>query len=298
MICSDLLQVRFVYSQNKCKSVLLIIINNIIILVLFTFREQNNIFKCNVASIITKHSGYKEIETLERLQEVAHDFGQLYLQAALMFERILGPAHPDGLDRYHSSTSFTMWKVAEKYARVPNLLSFKFYPLWYYSLCLCCEKEEPDDVGIHQRLEALTVCTFRVLDRPDLRKQVQFIQLLNLFEKAIQEIRRCLEKLEKNPPTVLAARETLYTNSVIIVTSAVQLMAITVRNIETATEEEKDKFKLAVEDFVLLNPRGAFDQTLLELVSSEETTNFADEAIRLFPCEQCIELLKEAGAKY
>lgn len=253
--------------------------------------------KPNIKSMIMKHRGYRERETVNDIREISHDAEHLQLQAAYIFERVLGPAHPDGLKRYCSITGHLIWKVSEKHAIIEHLQSFKFYPIWYYSLCLSCEFEEPLSTRVQQQLDALAVYTAKVMNNSAIKNQVQFHQVLSVFVKAVDELergqRRILENLDPIPEEWrLKSSE----NFVKVVTSVVQLMSLACRIVSEATQEDIITFRSSVTRLVDLNPKGAFDKTVLQLVSSEETMFLTEDPVCAFPCNNCIRLLKEVGA--
>lgn len=207
------------------------------------------------------------------------------MQALLVRERILGPAHPD--------TSYYIRYRGAVYADMGDF--DRCIALWMYALDMQMSKLDPLSPMTQSSLLSFAEL-FSFMMGNDRRRTtciVKFTDICLIFSKAITELSRGQTVL-MNTDTPPSDRES--TNYSRIVTIILHFMSLICRLVPKMNEEETFTFKKLVYQLVKMEPKNSNGQTLLHLAVSNDTTNVGKYPVCTFPCLDCIHLLLELDA--
>ncbi|KAG8223155.1 hypothetical protein J437_LFUL000578 [Ladona fulva] len=228
-----------------------------------------------------------EVSTLEGLDELLGDPDEMRMQALLVRERILGPAHPDTsyYIRYRGAVyadagkfdrCITLWTYAldmqqrmlEPLNSMTQSSLFSFTELFSFMMSEGRRQPGRGEEGLHNNRRVVPSVAFR--------------DVLSVFCKAVAEISAGLAHMEKLP-TLSTTATTVGGNSIAAITSGFQrTLVITIhfacilaRLLPTLTEEDRPQevgheLRRALHALVKLDPRAGYGSTLLHLAASRE----------------------------
>ncbi|XP_067952052.1 protein fem-1 homolog CG6966-like [Watersipora subatra] len=234
---------------------------------------------------VSAYEGATEIETVNQLEDLMADHDGMRMQALLVRERILGPAHPD--------TSYYIRYRGAVYADMGDF--DRCIALWMYALDMQMSKLDALSPMTQSSLLSFAEL-FSFMMGTDRRRTtciVKVFDICSIFSKAIIELERG-QKVLMGTTALPTERDTQnYSRIVIII---LHIMSLICRLTEKMTENEKFNFKQRVYKLIKMEPRSSKGQTLLHLAVSSETTNVGKYPVCTFPCLDCIELLLELDA--
>lgn len=223
------------------------------------------------------------MQTVEELEKLIADPEEMNMQALLVRERILGPAHPD--------TSYYIRYRGAVFA--DNGKFDNCIVLWMYAL----------DMNI-SNLDALSPTTlsnmlsfgelFHVMKELEKTRStclIKFSDICSIFTKAVCELdrgRRVLMDTQTEPGDNENSQN--YSKLMKII---MHLMSLTCCMASGLTKEEQDQGKEIVLKLISIDPRNSSGQTLLHLAANRETTDVGRYPVCTFPCAYCIELLTQ-----
>lgn len=236
-------------------------------------------------SKVSAYEGATEVQTMEDLEELLSDPDDMKMQALLVRERILGPAHPD--------TSYYIRYRGAVYADMGDF--DRCIALWMYALDMQMNKLDPLSPMTQSSLLSFAELFSFMMGNGRTRSicLVQFSDIYSIFSKAITELERGRGVL-MDTKTLPSERDTQ--NYSKIVTIIMHLMSLICRLSSKLTEDEEFQFKKLVFQLIKLEPRNSNGQTLLHLAANHETTSVGKYPVCDFPCVKCIELLTELDA--
>ena len=225
----------------------------------------------------------QEVVSLEELDELVSDPDDMRMQALLVRERILGPAHPD--------TSYYIRYRGALYADMGNF--DRCILLWMYALDMQQGVLEPlspmTQSSFLSFAELFSFMTTEWRHRPS--HPVAFKDIMAVLSRALDE----LDKGRHHLMTVLPSERdnSNFSRLLVIIMHILCLMCRLKKNITT---ENEHAFKQAVYRLIQMEPRGAKGFTPLHLACSRETTNVGRYPVCSFPSTAVVELLLEVGA--
>lgn len=245
--------------------------------------ESQPVLKPTALAPKAAYENAQEVVTLEQLDDLIADPDDMRMQALLVRERILGPAHPD--------TSYYIRYRGALYADMGNF--DRCILLWTYALDMQQGVLEPlspmTQSSFLSFAELFSFMTTEWRHRPS--HPVAFNDIMAVLSRALDE----LEKGRKHLLTVSPSERdnSNYSRLLVIIMHILCLMCRIKKNL---TEENEYKFKQAVYRLIQMEPRGAKGYTPLHLSCSRETTNVGRYPVCSFPSTAVVELLLEVGA--
>lgn len=255
--------------------------------------------KTLVSSPIAAYENTTEVSTPEELEEIISDPDAMRMQALLVRERILGPAHPD--------TSYYIRYRGAVYADMGHFE--RCITLWMYALDMQQKMLDPlSPMTQSSLLSFAELFSFMMSDgrvRPPNATDapVNFCDIMTVFEKAVDEVRagqraisaHAPKHLQQKPATALQAdRDLTYFNRTLII--ILHLVCLLTKLIPHLTEPQIHTVKRAVYHFLRLDPRGRAGVTPLHLACSRDSSSVGRYPICQFPSQEAIQLLVECGA--
>lgn len=252
----------------------------------FLFRTRNPVNpipKPRATSLVAAYEGAKEVQTQEELDELISDPDDMRMQALLVRERILGPAHPD--------TSYYIRYRGAVYADMGYFE--RCIALWMYALDMQMDKLDPlSPMTQSSLLSFAELFSFMMGGRNRSSNLVRFQDICAIFAKALAELERG-HRVVMNAERPFNERD--LNNYSRIITIILHLMSLICSLKSRMTSEQQFQFKKLVYQLVKLGPRRQDGQTLLHLAANSATTNVGKYPVCEFPCVNCIELLTEIG---
>lgn len=234
---------------------------------------------------MSAYEGATEIVNVSQLQDLVADHDGMRMQALLVRERILGPAHPD--------TSYYIRYRGAVYADMGDF--DRCIALWMYALDMQMSKLDALSPMTQSSLLSFAEL-FSFMMGNDRRRTtciVKFSDICSIFSKAVTELERG-ERVLMDTKTLPSDRDSQnYSRIVLII---LHIMSLICRLTHKMTPSEEFAFKQRVYRLIKMEPRGSKGQTLLHLAVSGDTTNVGKYPVCTFPCIDCIELLLELDA--
>lgn len=225
----------------------------------------------------------KEVVSLDQLDELISDPDDMRMQALLVRERILGPAHPD--------TSYYIRYRGALYADMGNFN--RCILLWMYALDMQQGVLEPlspmTQSSFLSFAELFSFMTTEWRHRPS--HPVAFKDIMAVLSRALDELEKGRQHLMKVLPS--ERDNSNFSRLLVIIMHILCLMCRLKKNL---TKENEHTFKQAVYRLIQMEPRGAKGYTPLHLACSRETTNVGRYPVCSFPSTAVVELLLEVGA--
>ncbi|KAK3610172.1 hypothetical protein CHS0354_038811 [Potamilus streckersoni] len=236
-----------------------------------------------IISQISAYENAKEVITLEQLDDLISDPDAMRMQALLVRERILGPAHPD--------TSYYIRYRGALYADMGNF--DRCILLWMYALDMQQKVLEPlspmTQSSFLSFAELFSFMTTEWRNRP--AHPVGFEDIIAVFLRAIDES----EKGRKHLLTVAQTdRDMTHFNRLLVI--IMHVLCLMCRLKKNMTDNQLHNFKQTVYRFIRYEPRGTNGFTPLHLACARETTNVGRYPVCSFPSSSVVELLVEVGA--
>lgn len=244
--------------------------------------EHHPVLKPERTSTIPAYENSKEVVSVDQLDELISDPDDMRMQALLVRERILGPAHPD--------TSYYIRYRGALYADMGNF--DRCIQLWTYALDMQQNVLEPlspmTQSSFLSFAELFSFMTTEWRNRP--AHPVAFRDIMDVLLKAVKELDRGRTHLS----TMEASdRDTTNINRLlVIIMHIICLMCRLKRNL---SKEQEELFKKNVYNLIKMRPTSAKGQSPLHLACSKETTNVGRYPVCSFPSVPVIALLLEVG---
>ncbi|KAK3791282.1 hypothetical protein RRG08_012470 [Elysia crispata] len=230
-----------------------------------------------------------EAHTCKMLDDLVSDPDGMRMQALLVRERILGPAHPD--------TSYYIRYRGALYADMGNF--DRCISLWMYALEMQQNALEPVSPMTQSSFlsfaELFSFMTSDGRDR-DLFSCLKFENLMSVLQRAVEEVQRAIafSKSQKTPSSDAERRSISNLNRLMII--VLHLLCLMTRLELMLSVEDKLEFRKVVYRLVRMAPLGLRKSTLLHLACTRETTEVGRYPICKFPSLDVINLLIEVGA--
>jgi len=227
-----------------------------------------------------------EFTTLEQLEEMSTDHDLIKMQALLIRERILGPAHPD--------TSYYIRFRGAIYADAGNF--DRCIKLWFYALDMQQKVLEPLN-----SMTQTSFISFGELFSFMMMKgvtNVKFSDLFAVFQRALCELQSAL--LTYKAFTLKSnTNSDIFQRTLVILVNIIGLLCKLKPHLTTSEIQEMKK---AIYHLVILNPRGMYGSTILHIVAGCFRDPFCKYLRPLlcplieFPTLEVINLLLEVAA--
>ncbi|XP_046556474.1 protein fem-1 homolog C-like [Haliotis rubra] len=248
------------------------------------YKERNRpILKPETASPIAAYENAVEVTSCDQLDDLIADPDDMRMQALLVRERILGPAHPD--------TSYYIRYRGALYADMGNF--DRCIMLWMYALDMQQQVLEPlspmTQSSFLSFAELFSFMTTEWRYRPP--HPVDFKDIMKVLVRAIHELKKGKEVLMK---TNVADRDITHFHRLLVI--IMHLLCLVCRLQSQLEEEQEHSFKQTVYDFVQFDPRGSKGYTPLHLACAKETTNVGRYPVCNFPTNDVVQLLVEVGS--
>ncbi|XP_013773127.1 protein fem-1 homolog C-like [Limulus polyphemus] len=236
-------------------------------------------------SPIAAYENATEIHNLTQLEELISDPDEMRMQALLVRERILGPAHPD--TSYYIRYRGAVYADAGNFDRCINL--------WMYALDMQQMMLEPLSPMTQSSLQSFAELFSYMMSESWARQRslpnISFSDLLCVFQKALLEVERAMNHMQKVPP---AERDSTNFHRTLVI--SVHLIALMCRIQDHISYEQGLKFKQSVYRLVKLNPRGRNGWTPLHLACYRDSLSVGRYPVCSFPSIEVVNLLLEVGA--
>lgn len=230
---------------------------------------------------VEAYSGALEVQTEGQLEELFSDPDEMRMQALLVRERILGPAHPD--------TSYYIRYRGAVYADTGNF--DRCIKLWMYAL----EMQQKVLDSLNPMIQS-SLLSFAELFSFMMSKSVttvKFRDLFAVFQRALSQLQ--FSVIASASVSVSPDSETSnFHRTLVIVLHFVGLLC---RLLPFLTDPEEHDLKTSVYKFVRLNPRGRNGATPLHLACYRDTSC---PSLRFplcdFPMPEMVNLLLDVGS--
>jgi len=285
-----------------------------------------------VASPIAAYENTVEVSNLNQLEEIISDPDAMRMQALLVRERILGPAHPDTsyyiryrgavyADMGHFERCITLWmyaldmqqKMLEPLSPMTQSSLLSFAELFSYMM------SEGRNRNNNQRRSppvGLSNNNAEVADRPQAQvpnpgpqgapnhssssspnhPPVNFCDIMSVFEKAVAEVRQGQEAFSSNSNANMSPpeRDITYFNRTLVI--ILHLICLLTKLLPHLDNKQTHQVKKAVFDFIKVGARGRGGATPLHLACSRDSSAVGRYPICQFPSAEVVSLLLECGA--
>ncbi|MCL4115580.1 UNVERIFIED_CONTAM: hypothetical protein GTU68_017642, partial [Idotea baltica] len=267
-----------------------------------------------------------EVETMAQLDEIISDPDEMRMQALLVRERILGPAHPD--------TSYYIRYRGAVYADTGNFN--RCITLWMYALDMQQKILEPLSPMTQSSFVSFAELFSFMMNEANNKSiripAVNFCDMMRVFQKCLKEIEVGMGHLNKfsclstkststnnTSNTSLKSRSSSTNNTIANSTSnnsssysngerdttyfhrtlviTLHLICLINKMVGSLSKLQSHTLRCAVHRLVKLNPTGTNGVTPLHLACSRDTASTVGRfAICMFPNLEVVELLLEVGA--
>ncbi|XP_060820989.1 protein fem-1 homolog CG6966 isoform X2 [Bombus pascuorum] len=252
------------------------------------YRTDPVIPKPAPSPLVAAYDFAREITDPEALDGLLNDPDEMRMQALVIRERILGPAHPD--------TSYYIRYRGAVYA--DGGMFSRCIELWNYALDMQQSMLEPLDPMTQSSLfsftELFSFIIGRQINTGRRVPQIQRDELLRVFKKAVLEVKLGKQMLDKGS---VRGRDIAYLNRVLITT--LHLASLLTHDMPDEDSNEDSELHQALYELVQVNPKDNNDRTVLHLVFSERNTILGAGPKSLsfkFPSTYLIKALLKVGA--
>jgi len=267
--------------------------------------------KALVSSPISAYENTLEVESVEALEEIISDPDSMRMQALLVRERILGPAHPDTsyyiryrgavyADMGHFERCITLWmyaldmqqKILEPLSPMTQSSLLSFAELFSFMM-----SEGGRSRGGHVPFANLAGGGREgaEIERDEgVRSSpppVSFCDIMTVFERAVREVRAGQVALETGEAK---GGDSTYFNRTIVI--LLHLVCLFTKLLPHLDKSQVFEVKQAVFNFVGVGARGRGGSTPLHLACSKDSSSVGRYPICVFPSVPAIALLLECGA--
>ena len=229
-----------------------------------------------------------EVQTPRELEQLVADPDDMRMQALLIRERILGPAHPD-----------TSYYIRYRGAVYADMGDFDFcVTLWMYALDMQQRHLEPlSPMTQSSFLSFAELFSFMMTESRQQQRRsngctqlVPFARMMDVFDRAVVELEKGMTQIARTPAT---ERDASNFNRYLVI--IVHLVSLIGRVSGGLRNDEAYRFKKSVYRVVQMNPRGLHGWTPLHLACSRETTNVGRYPVCSFPDPAVVKTLIEVG---
>ncbi|XP_017776720.1 PREDICTED: protein fem-1 homolog CG6966 isoform X2 [Nicrophorus vespilloides] len=231
-----------------------------------------------------------EITDPEGLDDLMADPDEMRMQALVMRERILGPAHPD--TSYYIRYRGAVYADAGKFNRCIEL--------WNYALDMQQSMLERLNPMTQSSLFSFTeLFSFMMGEegKPTTRGRVvppvDFEDLMKVFYKAVKEVEMGNQMLERMPNV---ERDVTYLSRVVVITLHLACLLTRLLDNPRSTEEMSEKVHSAIYTLVKLRVRSKLGRTALHLACCVEASLVGRYPACQFPSPHLAEVLLRVGA--
>lgn len=249
---------------------------------------------CDLVSRRTPSAAYDnavEVASLEQLNELPSDPDNMRMQALLIRERILGPAHPD--------TSYYIRYRGAVYADCGNF--DRCIGLWMYALDMQQKILEPlSPMTQSSLLSFAELFSFMMSESGPTRglrvPKICFEDLMTVFVKALREIEVGSIHLSKISVAKdeRGTTDTTYFNRTLVI--AMHFICLLCRLQPHVSPLQAFQLRKAVYEFVRMDPKGRDGWRPLHLACTNDSSSVGRYPICTFPSIDVIRLLLEVGA--
>ncbi len=253
------------------------------------------ITKPDTRTPIAAYENAVETRTMHELQEIISEPDQMRMQALLVRERILGPAHPD--------TSYYIRYRGAVYADMGNF--DRCITLWMYALEMQQKMLEPlSPMTLSSLLSFAELFSFMMKEHARSSGSAAgaaagaahcgpaFKDIMTVFEKAMRELEFGMSHLAKQSAT--SEKDMSHFNRLMVI--IMHLLSLLCLIQDTMSETQVEAFKRAAYQLVRMNPRGCKGYTPLHLACWKDTSSVGRYPVCSFPSLPLVELLLEVGA--
>lgn len=228
-----------------------------------------------------------EVVSIDQLDDLIADPDAMRMQALLVRERILGPAHPD--------TSYYIRYRGALYADMGNF--DRCIQLWTYALDLQQTVLEPlspmTQSSFLSFAELFSFMTTEWRNRP--AHPVTFHDIMDVFLRAINELEKGKDLFTNGSSTAgCVEKDNANVNRLLVI--IMHILCLICRLKPNLAKDEEKHFKTNVYRLINLKPVGAKGHSPLHLACTRETTNVGRYPVCSFPALPVINLLLEVGA--
>ncbi|XP_044259128.1 protein fem-1 homolog CG6966 isoform X1 [Tribolium madens] len=231
-----------------------------------------------------------EISDLDALDDLMADPDEMRMQALVMRERILGPAHPD--TSYYIRYRGAVYADAGKFNRCIEL--------WNYALDMQQSMLERLNPMTQSSLFSFTELFSFIMGeegkhttRGRLVPPVDVVEILRVFKKAVEEVELGSQMLEKMPNV---ERDMTYLTRVLVITLHLACLLTRMLEHHATTEAITKEIYKAVYDLVKLKIRGRSGRTALHLACCRDAALLGRYPACQFPSAHLAEVLLKVGA--
>lgn len=233
----------------------------------------------------------KEICTADGLDDLMADPDEMRMQALVIRERILGPAHPD--TSYYIRYRGAVYADAGKFNRCIEL--------WNYALDMQQSMLERLNPMTQSSLFSFTeLFSFMIGEegRPATRGRVvppvEFVELLRVFSKSVREVELGNQMLEKMPNV---EQNGTYLTRVLVITLHLACLLTRLLDHPTCDEYTSVKIHRAIYELVRLRVRGRLGRTALHLACYRDAALVGRYPACQFPSPHLANVLLKVGAE-
>lgn len=232
----------------------------------------------------------EEITDPNDLDDLRADPDEMRMQALVMRERILGPAHPD--TSYYIRYRGAVYADAGKFNRCIEL--------WNYALDMQQSMVERLNPMTQSSLFSFTeLFSFMMGEegRPTTRGRVvppvEFVELLRVFNKAVKEVDLGNQMLNKMPNI---ERDMTYLTRVLVITLHLACLLTRLLDNPTVTSDVSQQIHQAIYNLVKLKIRSRLGRTALHLACCKDAALIGRYPACIFPSPHLVQVLLKVGA--
>jgi len=262
--------------------------------------------KALVKSPISAYENTLEVETVNELEQISSEPDSMRMQALLVRERILGPAHPDTsyyiryrgavyADMGHFERCITLWmyaldmqqKILEPLSPMTQSSLLSFAELFSFMMSHDRSRGQIQLANLERADHERSVNDNSNSSPP----AVNFGDIMTVFRRAVKEVKAGQGALEAGE---LRGGDSTYFNRTIVI--LLHLVCLLTKLIPHLEKEKVYDVKQAVFEFVMVGARGRGGSSPLHLACSRDTSSVGRYPICNFPSVSTIDLLLECGA--
>lgn len=224
-----------------------------------------------------------EVTNEQQLDDLISDPDDMRMQALLVRERILGPAHPD--------TSYYIRYRGALYADMGNF--DRCIDLWMYALDI--QQKVLEALSSYTQSSFLSFAELFSYMTNDYHPvhSVAFTDIMEVFTRAIRELRVGHKLVLKDS---VQDCDVSSFNRLLVIIMHLLCLICRIRKQANLSDADDHVFKQTVYQLVQMNSRCTKGYTLLHLACARETTNVGRYPVCNFPSPDVVELLLEVGA--
>ena len=225
------------------------------------------------------------MQTPEELQELISDPDAMRVQALLIRERILGPAHPD--TSYYIRFRGAVYADAGRFSRCISL--------WNYALEMQQNMLEPLNPLTQSSLVSFTELFSLMMDADSYANasSSRKIPIIN-FSDIMTVLRRCIQEVVNGAALKKAAFDEGHFQRVLII--SLHLCCVLAKLLPFLSIEQRHEAHALVYSLVKLRICGKGERTLLHYVCTSKTGVIVRYLACQFPCAALVKMLCHTGA--